>query len=63
LPLTVMTFAYCWQYIPKEIRQKIPEGWDALLLIPVVLLRLLVCDYLKCAAGKSVFWRQFAHLV
>jgi phosphate transport system permease protein len=38
IPLTVIVFAYGWQFIPKEIRQKIPEGWDAAVLIPVVLL-------------------------
>jgi phosphate transport system permease protein len=37
IPLTVMIFAYGWQYTPKALRQKIPDGWDALVLIPVIL--------------------------
>lgn len=37
VPLGVMVFAYFWQSVPKEIRHKVPEGWDALVLIPVVL--------------------------
>lgn len=37
-PLGVMLFALLWQYVPKEQRQKIPEGWDAALLIPVIIL-------------------------
>jgi phosphate transport system permease protein len=37
LPLSVMLFAYLWLYCPKAIKQKIPEGWEAALLIPVIL--------------------------
>lgn len=37
VPLGVMIFAYFWQKAPKEIRHKIPEGWDALVLIPVII--------------------------
>lgn len=38
LPVTVLLFAYLWQYLPKTLRQKIPEGWDAAILIPVIIL-------------------------
>ena len=38
VPVTVMLFAYAWQYLPKSIQQKIPEGWEAAILIPVILL-------------------------
>ena len=38
VPLGVMFFAYAWQFVPKSLRQNIPEGWDAALLIPVILL-------------------------
>jgi phosphate transport system permease protein len=37
-PLGVMLFAYAWQYAPATLRHKIPEGWDAALLVPVVVL-------------------------
>lgn len=37
VPLGVMIFAYFWQNVPKEIRHKIPEGWDALVLVPVII--------------------------
>jgi phosphate transport system permease protein len=37
LPLTVMIFAYLWQYLPEKYRHKIPEGWNAAVLIPVIL--------------------------
>ncbi|CAA9891147.1 Phosphate transport system permease protein [Candidatus Methylobacter favarea] len=38
VPLGVMLFAFLWQTLPKTIQQKLPEGWDAALLIPVILL-------------------------
>jgi phosphate transport system permease protein len=38
LPIAIMLFAFFWQYLPKGFRQKIPEGWDAVILIPVILL-------------------------
>ncbi|MEY4767574.1 MAG: hypothetical protein RL637_213 [Pseudomonadota bacterium] len=38
VPFTVIIFAYGWQFVPKLIRQKIPDGWDAAVLMPVVLI-------------------------
>jgi len=38
VPLGVLSFAFFWQYMPSAIRHRIPEGWDAALLVPVVLL-------------------------
>lgn len=37
VPLGVMIFAYIWQYAPKSARNKIPEGWDAVVLVPVII--------------------------
>jgi phosphate transport system permease protein len=38
VPLGVMLFAFAWQYLPKAILQKIPEGWESAILIPVIIL-------------------------
>ncbi|MGZ8095707.1 MAG: ABC transporter permease subunit [Methylosarcina sp.] len=38
LPVAVMLFAYLWQHLPKTFQQKVPEGWDAVILIPVIVL-------------------------
>ncbi len=38
LPIAIMLFAFFWQYLPKTLRQKIPEGWDAAILIPVIVI-------------------------
>ncbi|OAI07418.1 phosphate ABC transporter permease [Methylomonas methanica] len=37
VPLSVMVFAYFWQFLPEQARHKIPDGWDAVVLIPVVI--------------------------
>jgi phosphate transport system permease protein len=37
LPVGVMVFAYGWHNLPKHILEKIPEGWEGAILIPVIL--------------------------
>ena len=37
VPLGVLVFAFAWHHAPSHIRHSIPEGWDAALLVPVVL--------------------------
>jgi len=37
LPSGVLVFAFAWKSLPKEIRQRVPDGWQAALLIPVLL--------------------------
>lgn len=38
LPAGVLLFAFAWKCLPKEIRQRVPDGWQAALLIPVLLI-------------------------
>ncbi len=37
VPIGVLLFAFVWNHAPRMIRHSVPEGWDAALLIPVVL--------------------------
>ena len=37
LPAGVLLFAFAWKSLPKDIRTRVPEGWQAALLIPVLL--------------------------
>ncbi len=34
LPVSVLLFARGWYFLPETIRQKIPDGWEAFILIP-----------------------------
>ncbi|WP_027858357.1 ABC transporter permease subunit [Marinobacterium jannaschii] len=36
VPVSIVTFAFIWAQLPNKVRYLIPEGWDAILLIPVV---------------------------
>ncbi len=36
MPLGVLLFAFAWRQLPGLIRHRVPEGWEGLLLVPVV---------------------------
>jgi phosphate transport system permease protein len=38
LPLGILTAGFGWSRLPLSLRERIPEGWESLLLLPVVLL-------------------------
>ena len=38
VPLGVLIFGFFWHQLPGAIRHRIPDGWEAALLVPVVLL-------------------------
>ena len=62
VPLGVMMFAYFWQSVPKQLRNKVPEGWDAIVLIPVVIfftwLSFAVSPFIEeiCFGGDLRVW-------
>lgn len=37
-PIALIAFGFMWVNLPERIRHLIPEGWDPVLLIPVILL-------------------------
>jgi len=37
LPAVVLLLSFIWMHLPEKLRRRIPEGWEALLLIPVVI--------------------------
>lgn len=37
MPIAVLLFAFLWHQLPEKIRLMVPEGFDAALLIPVIL--------------------------
>ena len=38
LPIVVLVFAYLWHLLPTELRGRVPDGWEAALLIPGIAL-------------------------
>ncbi|WP_207060704.1 ABC transporter permease subunit [Motiliproteus sp. SC1-56] len=43
VPVGILVFAYLWSRAPKALRWLVPDGWDAALLIPVIVLLTLAC--------------------
>jgi len=41
IPAGILLFAFTWAQLPNRIRFLIPEGWDAALLVPVVIVATL----------------------
>ncbi len=37
LPLGILLFAFAWHNLPRDLRARIPDGWEAALLIPVII--------------------------
>lgn len=38
MPVIIFAFALGWQFLPKDFLERMPEGWDAALLIPVIVI-------------------------
>ncbi|MGR7921739.1 ABC transporter permease subunit [Zobellella denitrificans] len=38
LPLSVLLTAFVWHHLPKQVKNAVPEGWQSVLLLPVVVL-------------------------
>ena len=62
VPLGVMFFAFAWQHLPRSIRHRVPEGWDAALLIPVIIISAWLSFILSpgieslCFGGDMRIW-------
>ena len=38
LPVSVLVMAFGWHHLPKSLRNVVPEGWQCILLLPLVVL-------------------------
>ena len=38
MPLSILLMAFAWHHLPKNIRSMVPEGWQCILLLPLVIL-------------------------
>ncbi len=50
VPLSIFIAAYCWHRLPSVIKNSVDDGWEAALLIPVVLLS----GYLALLLGQPI---------
>ncbi|WP_417614695.1 ABC transporter permease subunit [Oceanisphaera sp.] len=38
LPVSILLMAFAWHHLPKSLRNRVPEGWQCVLLLPLVVL-------------------------
>jgi len=43
LPVMMIVTAYLWRFAPEKLRYKFGQGWEVLILIPVIVLLIYVC--------------------
>lgn len=46
LPLSIPLFGYLWMRMPKALRYRVPAGWEAALLIPVIAVVVWACFFI-----------------
>ncbi len=47
MPLLMLVFAYFWSRLPGSFRSRVPDGWEAALLVPVILSFGIFCIFLS----------------
>ena len=47
LPLGILLASLAWWYIPRSIKDLVPDGWQAALLVPIV----IICGWIALAAS------------
>ncbi|MDB6061147.1 MAG: ABC-type uncharacterized transport system, permease component [Verrucomicrobiaceae bacterium] len=55
MPISVLLFALLWNQIPFAWRKWIPEGWQPLVLVPLVLLVTYACFALSAPVEHALF--------
>ena len=55
VPIAVVAFGFLWAQVPDRVRFLIPEGWDAVLLVPVVILATLFSLYVSDGIESLLF--------
>jgi len=45
LPVMMIVMAYAWQFAPARVRHLVPDGWEAALLVPIIILTGVVAFY------------------
>ncbi|MGB0665031.1 MAG: ABC transporter permease subunit [Pontibacterium sp.] len=55
IPVAIIAFAFVWANLPSKVRYLIPEGWDVVLLVPVVILATLLALSLADGMEAAIF--------
>ncbi|MCP4595964.1 ABC transporter permease subunit [Neptuniibacter sp.] len=63
LPAAIIGFAFAWANAPKSIRFLIPEGWDAALLVPVVIVATMFSFWIAPGIEQMLFGTEMRYWV
>lgn len=55
MPVAVLLFAFAWNQVPMRLRKWVPDGWEPLLLVPVVVIASLLCISLSGSLESAFF--------
>jgi phosphate transport system permease protein len=55
MPIGVLLFAFAWNQVPIRFRKYVPEGWQPVLLVPVVVLIAAFCFSLSAPVEQAFF--------
>lgn len=59
LPFVIVLFGYLWDRAPKVLRHRVPEGWNALLLVPLIAFFAVFCFQIGGPAEQALFDAKF----
>ena len=63
LPAAIIGFAFAWACAPKAIRYLVPEGWDAALLVPVIILATMFSFWIAPGLEQMLFGTEMRYWV
>lgn len=55
VPIAMLVFGFTWVNLPAKIRHAVPDGWDSILLIPVIILAVYVAIQFSPALEQLFF--------
>ncbi|MDN2660270.1 ABC transporter permease subunit [Neptunomonas sp. CHC150] len=55
VPISIVLFGFIWAQVPDRIRFLIPEGWDAALLVPVIILTVMLSLSISVPVEELLF--------
>lgn len=63
LPAAIIGFAFAWASAPKAVRFLVPDGWDAALLIPVIILATMFSFAVAPGIEQALFGTEMRYWV
>ncbi|MEQ8426576.1 MAG: ABC transporter permease subunit [Gammaproteobacteria bacterium] len=55
VPLSVILAAAAWEFLPEKLKHQVPEGWEAALLVPVVIVSSIIAIQLSVPVENTFF--------